>query len=193
MLVALAQLPLDSPGVPTAFECRADDVYVRLDDEGFLIIPHADAQHHDDGPRHSGGSERRSGSVGKKNEVVDERNIWFGETGEEATTAEEVADLREMEKVAADTPPYEISAFVTTPTGKVIHKQRLVAVLNQCPTMSNDRLPRIAEGIRYGDKSATITAEMADGQSGAIDLSTRVFARHVDKETDMARIWIDRV
>jgi hypothetical protein len=75
--------------------------------------------------------------------------------GEDATKAEEVADLRKMEKVAADKPPYEISAFVTTSTGKVIHKQRLVAMLNQCPTMSNDRLARAAEGTNYEDKCAT--------------------------------------
>jgi hypothetical protein len=37
--------------------------------------------------------------------------------------------------MAADTPPYEINAFVTTPTGKVIRKQRLVAMLNQCPAI----------------------------------------------------------
>jgi hypothetical protein len=81
---------------------------------------------------------------------------------------------------------------VTTPTGKVTHKQRLVAMPNQCPTMSNDRLTRIAEGTRCGDKSATTTAEMVDGQSGTIELPTRVFVRHVDEKTDMASIWIGR-
>jgi hypothetical protein len=71
-----------------------------------LVVPRADAQNHDDGSRHSGGSERRGGSVEKKNEVVDEGGMWFDEAGEVATAAEEVADLRKMEKVAADTPPY---------------------------------------------------------------------------------------
>jgi hypothetical protein len=67
MLVTHAQWPLDNQGVPTAFECRADDVYVRLDDEGFLIVPRADAQNHDDGPRQS--SDRRTEDrVGRKNE-----------------------------------------------------------------------------------------------------------------------------
>jgi hypothetical protein len=81
-------------------------VYVRLqDDEGFLIVPRADAQNHDDGPKQSGGSGRRRGSVGKTNEVVDDRDTWFSEAGEDATKAVEVADLRKMEKVAADTPP----------------------------------------------------------------------------------------
>jgi hypothetical protein len=58
--------------------------------------------------------------------------------------------------------------------------------------MSNDRLTRIAEGTRCGDKSATTTAEMVDGQSGTIELPTRVFVRHVDEKTDMASIWIGR-
>jgi hypothetical protein len=89
ILVTHAQWPLDNPGVPTAFECRADDVYVRLDDEGFLVVPCADAQNHDDGPRQSSG--RRTGSVGKTNEVVDDsdtlddRDTWFGEAGGDAT------------------------------------------------------------------------------------------------------------
>jgi hypothetical protein len=120
--------------------------------------------------------------------------MWFGEAGEDATKAVEAAGLREM---AADTPPYEISAFVTTPTGKVIHKQRLVAMLNQCPTTPNNRLTRIAEGTSYGDQSATTNAEKADGHSGAIELATRVFLLHVERTTktsaEMRSIWIGRV
>jgi hypothetical protein len=40
-------------------------------------------------------------------ETLDDRDTWFDEAGEEATKAEEEADLRKM---AADTTPYEISA-----------------------------------------------------------------------------------
>jgi hypothetical protein len=99
--------------------------------------------------------------------------------------------------MAADTTPYEISTYVTTPSGKVNHKQRLVAVLNQCPTMSNDRLMRIAEGTRYGDQSETATAEQEDGQNGAIELATRVLVLHVEPATktraEERSIWIGRV
>jgi hypothetical protein len=80
---------------------------LRLHDEDFLVVPRADAQNHDDGPRQSSG--RRTGSVGKTNKVVDgrdtldDRGTWFSEAGEDATKAEEATDLRKM---AADTPPY---------------------------------------------------------------------------------------
>ena len=127
-------------------------------------------------------------------ETLDDRDTWFDEAGEEATKAEEEAGLCKM---AADTTPYEISAYVTTPSGKVIHKQRLVAMLNQCPTMSNDRLTRIAEGTRYGDPSETTTAKEDDGQNGAIELATRIFVLHVEpatkKRAEERSIWIGRV
>ena len=67
MLVTHAQWPLDNPDEPTTFECRADDVYVRLDDPCFLIVPRADAQNHDDGPTKSN---KKPGSVKKTKEVV---------------------------------------------------------------------------------------------------------------------------
>jgi hypothetical protein len=41
--------------IPFAFECRAGDVYVRLDDPLFLVAPRADAQNHDDGPAKTNG------------------------------------------------------------------------------------------------------------------------------------------
>ena len=70
-------------------------------------------------------------------------------------------------------------------------------MLNQCPTMSNDRLTRIAEGTRYGDQSETTTAEEEDGQNGAIELATRIFVLHVEpatkKRAEERSIWIGRV
>jgi hypothetical protein len=63
-------------------------------------------------------------------------------------------------------------------------------MLNQCPTMSTDRLQRIAEGTRHGDKNANPATEMA---GGAIQLSSRVFVSCSDKKTRQKRIWIGRV
>jgi hypothetical protein len=91
-----------------------------------------------------------------------------------------------MEEGASAQPPFEISAYVTTPWGKVIHKLRLVTMLNQGTALSNDRLMRIAEGTRYGDESAGPNAEM-EGR-GAIELSTRVFVSIFDKVTNSRHI-----
>jgi hypothetical protein len=75
-----------------------------------LIVPRADAQNHDDGPTKTN---RKPGAVKKTKAVVDgmetldDRDTWFDEAGEEATKAEEEADLRKM---AADTTPHTRSA-----------------------------------------------------------------------------------
>jgi hypothetical protein len=64
-------------------------------------------------------------------------------------------------------------ALVTTPAGEVIHKQRLVAM----PTMSNDRLQRIAQGTQHGDKDAAPAKEMEGGKTRAIELGSRVLVK----------------
>jgi hypothetical protein len=100
-----------------------------------------------------------------------------------------------MEVDAAAEPPLTTSAFVTTPAGQRIHKQRLVALLNQCPVMSNDRLKRIAEGTRYRymDKGGAPAEEMDGGGCNAISVSSRVFVSCFDKTANESRIWIGRV
>jgi hypothetical protein len=52
MLITHAHWPLENPGVPTAFQCRADDVYVRLQlqDPGFERPNRVDEENHADGP-----------------------------------------------------------------------------------------------------------------------------------------------
>ena len=76
---------------------------------------------------------------------------------------------------------------------QVIHKQRLVAMLNQCPTMSNDRLTRIAEGTTYGDKESGKEGDIRGGNSRAIELHSRVFVSCYDVKAKLNRIWIGRV
>ena len=98
-----------------------------------------------------------------------------------------------MEAGAAALPAEMVSAYVTTPAGKVIHKQRLIAMLNMCPTMSNDRLQRIAQGTQYGDNDASPAREMEGGQKGAIELGRRVFVSCYDKFTNEKRIWVGRI
>ena len=79
------------------------------------------------------------------------------------------------------------------PPAQVIHKQRLVAMLNQCPTMSNDRLTRIAEGTTYGDKESVKKGDIRGGNSRAIELHSRVFVSCYDVKAKLNRIWIGRV
>jgi hypothetical protein len=78
------------------------------------------------------------------------------------------------------------------PPAQVIHKQRLVAMLNQCPTMSNDRLTRIAEGTKYGDKESGKEGDIRGGNSRAIELHSRVFVSYYDVKAKLNRIWITR-
>ena len=108
---------------------------------------------------------------------TDGEDWWVDENGECYTDADaamaEAEALVELEAEAAGERACKISAFVTTPGGKVIHKQRLVAMLNQCPTMSNDRLKRIAQGTQHGDKCAPTAESMAGGKSNAIELGSR--------------------
>ena len=66
-------------------------------------------------------------------------------------------------------------------------------MLNQCPTMSNDRLTRIAVGTTYGDKDSAVEGGMRGGNSRAIELHSRVFVSCYDKKENMNRIWIGRV
>jgi hypothetical protein len=97
---------------------------------------------------------RRGRKKTDKEAIQAELDEWFGPKGElGGTKADEARDLVLLEKETNAKARYEISAFVTTPDGKRIHKQRLVAMLNECPILSNDRLTRIAEGTIYGDKT----------------------------------------
>jgi hypothetical protein len=61
MLITHVHWPLENPGAPTAFECRAGDVYVRLNDVGSEIPNRVDAENHDDGP--AKGRKKRGGGV----------------------------------------------------------------------------------------------------------------------------------
>jgi hypothetical protein len=80
MLITHEHWPLKNPGVPTAFECRADDVYVRLQDPGFEIPNRVDAENRAEGPakgekKKGGGA---SGLAGVGGDAVD----WYDSDGE---------------------------------------------------------------------------------------------------------------
>jgi hypothetical protein len=114
------------------------------------------------------GGEMAAEQAGVGGDAVD----WYDSDGEPTTgeeesrcKARELVDLLRMEEEISALPPFIISAHVETPQGKIIHKSALVALLNHCTALSNDRLTRIAEGARYGDKSAGPNAEM-EGRGG---------------------------
>jgi len=180
-LVTHDDWPLHNPGAPTVFECRADDVHARLHDPGFLVAQGAA----------SAGAGRATHEPTEK--VSADNDAWYNAEGAKGDAADEAADLLQMEADAAADLPFKISAFVVSPGGHRIHKQALVAMLNQCPVMSNDRLKRIAEGTRYMDKGGAPAEEMDGGGCAAISVSSRVFVRCYDDKYDIHRIWIGRV
>jgi hypothetical protein len=199
LLVTHTQWPLGAPGTATVFECQADDVHSMLSTAGFLLPPtlSGDGDGGSDGeqPDARAAADRK----GKRKteapgDPAEDEIEWFGADGlGTGTGAQELQDLLDMETGAAALPAYMVSAYVTTPAGKVIHKQRLVAMLNMCPTMSNDRLQRIAQGTQHGDKDAPAAGEMEGGKRAAIQLGTRVFVSCYDKVAKQSRIWVGRV
>jgi hypothetical protein len=92
-----------------------------------------------------------------------------------------------MEVEAAAEPPFKISAFVTTPAGHRIHKQQLVAMLNQCQRMSNDRLKRIEQEWSPGGRDGGGRVQRNSGFKPSV-------CELLQQETQKgSRIWIGRV
>jgi hypothetical protein len=106
--------PVEACGVPTIFECRAEDVHERLDDAGFLQVERVNEVGHEE--------EQAMMAMPKdtrqKGDTTD-LDTWFSRAGGEETAEEEAADLAALEAEAAAEPRKAISAFVTTPAGKV--------------------------------------------------------------------------
>ena len=197
LLVTHKQWPPEAPEVPTIFECQADDIHLLLSKSDFLRAPSLDVEgdqdYNDDGPDTTSTKKGKGRATAVGGMAADEGE-WFATDGLGlGTGSQEVQDLLDMEAAEAAKPAFGVSAFVTTPAGKVIHKQRLVAMLNMCPTMSNDRLQRIAQGTRYRDEDAAPAEEMEGGKARAIELGSRVFVSCYDESRNQDRIWIGRV
>jgi hypothetical protein len=129
--------------VPTQFDVDADDIHVQLGVADFLV-PQRAAGSRADGPSQEG--EASSSSMAKKGQAkvhklgrcqIMRRDEWLDRV--------EAPEQRRMQDEAADPVRLEQEAVAE---GNVIHKQHFVAMLNQCPTVSNDRLRRLAEVTR---------------------------------------------